>query len=152
MGEATVPAEQPAAGQAAWVPASDVDSSRPGHHQGAARQGPGSPVGLIWRIQDRTTFGALRRAPRVRRGPLTVAWLEGDSREPPRVGFAINRRVGGAVVRNRLRRRLREAARRAGLAPGVWFVSAQGGAVEASRGELEGWLGKAAEALAGVAA
>jgi len=29
----------------------------------------------------------------------------------PRVGFIVNRAVGGAVVRNRVRRRLREAAR-----------------------------------------
>jgi len=36
----------------------------------------------------------------------------------PRIGFVVTRAVGGAVVRNRLRRRLRDVARmRAGLLP-----------------------------------
>ena len=30
---------------------------------------------------------------------------------PPRIGFTVTRKLGGAVVRNRIRRRLREAAR-----------------------------------------
>ena len=34
-----------------------------------------------------------------------------DAESPCRFGFAINRRVGGAVVRNQIRRRLRESAR-----------------------------------------
>lgn len=32
-------------------------------------------------------------------------------RRPPRFGFCINKKVGGAVVRNRLRRQLREICR-----------------------------------------
>jgi ribonuclease P protein component len=31
--------------------------------------------------------------------------------EPPRIGFVVSRKVGGAVVRNRVRRRLRHLAR-----------------------------------------
>lgn len=31
--------------------------------------------------------------------------------DPPRVGFTVTRKLGGAVVRNRIRRRLREAVR-----------------------------------------
>jgi ribonuclease P protein component len=34
-----------------------------------------------------------------------------EAPEVPRVGFAVGRRIGGAVVRNRTRRRLREAIR-----------------------------------------
>lgn len=34
-----------------------------------------------------------------------------DGRHRPRFGFAVGKRVGGAVVRNRAKRRLREAAR-----------------------------------------
>jgi ribonuclease P protein component len=45
--------------------------------------------------------------------------------EGVRVGFAVNRSVGGAVVRNRVKRRLREATR-ARLAPlaasGSWDI------------------------------
>ena len=42
---------------------------------------------------------------RVRRGLLTV--VIGDPTAVPEVGFAIGKHVGGAVVRNKLRRRLR---------------------------------------------
>jgi ribonuclease P protein component len=34
-----------------------------------------------------------------------------EASDSPRIGFAVGRRVGGAVVRNRARRLLREAAR-----------------------------------------
>ncbi len=44
-------------------------------------------------------------------GHMTVFYLRRDS-GPPRVGFTVGRVLGGAVVRNRIKRRLREAARR----------------------------------------
>jgi ribonuclease P protein component len=31
--------------------------------------------------------------------------------EPPRIGYTVTRKLGGAVIRNRIRRRLREAVR-----------------------------------------
>jgi len=37
--------------------------------------------------------------------------LQAGSDEPPRVGFVVSRAVGGAVVRNQVRRRLRHLAR-----------------------------------------
>jgi len=81
-----------------------------------ALQGPpvASPRPEVWRITDRRTFQALRReGRRARRGPLTVTWLapDGGDTNPPRAGFALGRSVGGAVVRNRVRRRLRAALR-----------------------------------------
>lgn len=56
-----------------------------------------------------------------------------------RVGFAAGRRLGGAVVRNRARRRLREAVRRLrGRMGSGWAVVlvARRGALEAEFGEL----------------
>jgi ribonuclease P protein component len=61
------------------------------------------------------------------------------SASPPRVAYAVGRRAGGAVARNRLRRRLREVVRaEAGaLVPGhVYLVSAGPAAGAASYGEL----------------
>jgi ribonuclease P protein component len=53
-------------------------------------------------------FAALARAPRVRRGPIALRFLPADEPDA-RVAYALDRRVGSAVVRNRLRRRLRAA-------------------------------------------
>jgi ribonuclease P protein component len=95
-----------------------------------ALQGPlvASPRPELWRITDRRTFQALRQhGRRTRRGPLTVTWLAptpGDT-APPRAGFAIGRSVGSAVVRNRVRRRLRAALRElraAGRLPGGAYL------------------------------
>ena len=61
-----------------------------------------------------------------------------------RVGIVTSRRVGGAVERNRVRRRLREIVRaeRGRLLPGAWFVIiARHRAVDAAFAELrEEWL------------
>ena len=69
----------------------------------------------LWRITDRRTFQALRQqGRRARRGPLTVTWLPPEvasTPTPPRAGFAVGKAAGGAVLRNRVRRRLRAALR-----------------------------------------
>lgn len=63
---------------------------------------------MIRPVRDRRTFVALRTAGiRVRRGPLSVVFLPEEHADVTRVAFAITKRVGGAVERNRLRRRLR---------------------------------------------
>ncbi|HVW30938.1 MAG TPA: ribonuclease P protein component [Acidimicrobiia bacterium] len=65
---------------------------------------------MIWRIRDRATFAALASARRQRRGPISMTFLPGDPALPPRVAYAVGKRVGPAAVRNRVRRRLRAAA------------------------------------------
>ncbi len=40
----------------------------------------------------------------------------------PRLGLVVSRRVGSAVVRNRIKRRIRAAAREAELAPDDYIV------------------------------
>lgn len=80
----------------------------------------------LHRVHDRATHTRLRRARRVRRGPLTVSCVsEADSRAP-RVAYAIARGTGGAVRRNRVRRRLRAVmtALSPELAGKAWLVGA----------------------------
>ncbi len=75
---------------------------------------------------------------------LRVTVLRRSDEEPARLGVVTSRRVGGAVQRNRTRRRLREIfrARRGEFAPGIWLVVvAKPGAAEAPFSELrEEWL------------
>ena len=60
-----------------------------------------------------------------------------------RYGFTVSRRVGKAVVRNRVKRRLREIIRRTGLRPGWDFIIiARTPAARAEYGELAGAVRK----------
>ncbi len=73
--------------------------------QGAASPKPG-------RLKKRAEF--LRVAARGRKAPtpgLVLQLLLRPDTEPLRLGFTVTKKVGNAVIRNRTRRRLREAAR-----------------------------------------
>jgi ribonuclease P protein component len=86
---------------------------------------------LIDSIRDRDVFVRLGRdGVRFRRGPLWCTYLADPELERAHVAFAIGRPVGNAVVRNRLRRRLRMIVRDAPLAPGYWLFGARPEAVE----------------------
>jgi ribonuclease P protein component len=63
------------------------------------------------RLKKRAEFLAVRAGEK-RRGPLFLMEVlaRGDD-GPPRVGYTVTKKVGNAVVRNRVRRRLREAVR-----------------------------------------
>lgn len=98
-------------------------------------QAPARPQ--LWRISDRATFHALRASGRrARRGPLQLSWLPAaeGSDAPPRVAFSVGRAAGGAVVRNRIRRRLRAGLRTihasGDLPPGAYLV---GGSTDLAR-------------------
>jgi ribonuclease P protein component len=132
MSEAYVPTQCQEAGQEARLPSSDVHPGGPGRDQGPPPQGPCTPVRLIWRIDRRDTFLALRSGRRGRSGPLAVSWVPGDLAEPPRVAFAIGRKVGGAVIRNRVRRQLRMLLREVVpvLEPGAWLIAVAPGTAD----------------------
>ena len=77
------------------------------------------------RIKRRQDFlGAARAHSRSRVGVVVQARRRNDE-GPPRVGFTVTRKLGPAVVRNRIRRRLKEAVRckgASGLQAGTDYV------------------------------
>jgi ribonuclease P protein component len=71
-----------------------------------------SPAIQIARLKKRPDFLAVARALNCARGAVVAqARYRGDGADLVRVGFTATKRIGGAVVRNRAKRRLREAAR-----------------------------------------
>jgi ribonuclease P protein component len=67
-----------------------------------------------------------------------VSWVPGDPIEPARVAFAIGRRVGSAVDRNRVRRRLRALVREtpAPVPAGAYLIGVAPGATELTYAQL----------------
>ena len=97
------------------------------------------------RLTHRSEYERVRRDGATQRGKLlmlNVALVENSG--PSRAGFVTSRRIGGAVVRNRIRRRFREMVRQHQheLRGGFWFVLiAKNEAASASYRSLEDeWL------------
>jgi ribonuclease P protein component len=149
-GEAYIPAECSEASEAPRVSVADVDPSRPSGAAGPPAQGPRPPVGLtgrVGRVRGRRAFAALRHdGRRARRGPVTVTYRAEPSGTLACVAWSVSRRVGTAVTRNRVRRRLRAAfVATAGVPdgpvqPGAYLVSVTPAATELSYEALAGYL------------
>jgi ribonuclease P protein component len=140
MGEANLSAQEAQAHAHAWLSRPDADQGRSSRHQGSAPERPGQADRLTWRIRDRATFDALASEKRARQGPVSLAVIAGDVICPPRVAYAIGKRVGPAVTRNRVRRRLRAAVAsyRPQLQPGrAYLFGASPAAAATPYGELE---------------
>ena len=87
---------------------------------------PQTSTPVTGRLTRRSEFLATRNGER-RRGPYFVLEVldRNAPNEAPRVGYTVSKRQGNAVIRNRIRRRLKEAVRhRAGFAmkPGHDYV------------------------------
>ena len=89
---------------------------------------------LIQKLTKRSEFLACAQAPSTAKGAVVIQALPRRDDDPKvRVGFTATKRIGGAVERNRAKRRMREAARlilpELGQ-PGVDYVFiARGGAI-----------------------
>ena len=106
MREADLPAEPAEAQQEARISSADADPRGSQRAEDAASPRPRQALRLIRRVRGHGTFRELARTPSRRQGALGARLLLGDPSDPPAVAFAIPRAVGGAVERNRLRRRL----------------------------------------------
>lgn len=127
LGEADFSAEPPAPEQDARFSGSNADPGRPERFapetaQGQAAPGPhvrashlGGPGMRSGRRGDRLTtraeFSRVYREGRRYPGEALVLYFR-PTEESRRVGVTAGRRLGGAVARNRAKRRLREAFRR----------------------------------------
>jgi ribonuclease P protein component len=91
---------------------------------------------VIGRIQDRGTFDALRRdGSRSGCGVVRLTYVAGTRANAPDrcVAYAISKKVGRAVERNRVRRQLRAIFAemdQAALPPGSYLVAVRPGAAE----------------------
>ncbi len=131
--EAYLPAQCPPALQEARLPRPHEYPRRSRRTQVSARQGPRPPVRLIGRIRTRGDFERLRRdGRRVRIEPFWCSHLSDPLSNPPRVAFAISRAVGNAVIRNRLRRRLRAIVTDLDIPPGLYLIGCRPTASELS--------------------
>ncbi len=63
------------------------------------------------RLRRRNDFAAVYTRGRIQSNQLLVLRVLPTDRETTRFGFVVGKAVGGAVVRNRVKRRLREAVR-----------------------------------------
>jgi ribonuclease P protein component len=70
------------------------------------------PTGKIpGRLKKRSEFLAVRRGEKRRGRLFLLEVLDRADGESPRFGLTVTKKVGNAVVRNRIRRRLKEATR-----------------------------------------
>ena len=135
-----------------WRPEEAGRSCGPGGSRGGVACPSEAPVSRrpVGRIRHRAVFAALRRpAGRAQSGPVRVSWVPDGLDEPfPQVSYAIGRKHGGAVQRNRLRRRLREAVARSELPPGAYLVAAEPSAQTLGFAELVAAVGSAMNSAA----
>jgi ribonuclease P protein component len=125
-------AQQPAPQADARIPGADAHPPRPGSDRPAAPEGTQAPERLMPDEErlPRSTPGATQRLPaeerlrqrkdylrcyrtgRRRHGSLAILYFVPNQLEGPRLGITASRKVGKAVVRQRLKRRIKEIYRR----------------------------------------
>lgn len=82
----------------------------------------GSPPSAPESIRSPADFRRiLSEGRRIRKAGLTIVIAE-SSYDHSRLGLVVSRRVGSAVVRNRVKRRIRAAARQSNLEPSDYIV------------------------------
>ena len=109
--EAHISTTQPQTGTPARLSPSHVHPRRQGDCELSPTQGPATAERLIDSCRSRADFAALRRSRRFDSELLWMAFAADRGLQRPRVAFALSRHLGTAVMRNRIRRRLRALLR-----------------------------------------
>ena len=109
--EAHLPAEQSRAQAPARLPGPDGDGRRPQGAGRAPRAGPQDPLRLSV-LTRRADFLAANRGRRAPMPGFVLLVRPRDDGDPAiRLGITVTKKIGGAVVRNRMKRRFRSLAR-----------------------------------------
>lgn len=82
-----------------------------GGGSGSAPEPPRRPAAAVERLRKRADFLEAATGPRVPAAAFVLQSRERGDTGPSRVGFTVSKKVGNAVERNRVRRRLREVVR-----------------------------------------
>jgi ribonuclease P protein component len=122
--EAHLPAEQSRAQAPARLPGPDGDGRGPQGPGGAPGAGPQDPVGVagnrLSSLTRRSDFLAANRGRRVPMPGFVLLVRPRDDGDPAiRLGITVTKKIGGAVVRNRMKRRFRSLAREILPAKGI---------------------------------
>jgi ribonuclease P protein component len=106
--EAAVSAQRAQAGKEAWFPLAHEHPRRTRCSPVPSVEGSRPPVGMIDRLAGREDFARVRaEGVRHGRGPVRLVSRRDPASTNARFAFAIPRSVGNAVVRNRIRRRVK---------------------------------------------
>lgn len=106
----------------------------------------------IGRVRTRASFAALAATGRrARRGVVRITAVVGDPDDLPCLAFAVSKAVGPAVVRNRIRRRLRAAAAELGPVAGTYLVAVDPSGARLPYRQLRDDLAAALEAVGALA-
>ena len=89
-----------------WLPVARVDASG-----SAPDTGAGHPARAMRRLKQRADFLAAAAGAKAPGGGFVLQARDRHEDGPVRVGFTCSKKVGNAVERNRVRRRLREVVR-----------------------------------------
>ena len=132
--ETNLSAEPPASGQDAWFSGAHEDARRPSDPEAPAPEGPPPPDSMkassalqafpkAFRVLRRAEFRRVYEEGQRRSGPLCALFFRSNGLPHTRLGVTATVRLGNAVLRNRVKRRLREVFRRnRAVVPGGWDI------------------------------